>query len=64
MKFWKEHLGLRAALMTVFFLVGMALLFAGWAMTGKLVGLGIMIVGLVLLLCALQLYNKVYEDPK
>ena len=64
MRYWKEHMGLRALLMTIFFVVGMVLLIAGWKMTGKLIGLGIMLVGLILLLTALLLYNKLYEDPK
>ena len=64
MRYWKEHMGLRAVLMTVFFVLGMALLIGGWMMTGQLKGLGIMIVGLVLLLLALQLYNRPFEDEK
>lgn len=36
----------------------------GWKMTGKMTGLGIMILGLVLLLSALMIYNKPFEDPK
>ena len=57
-------MGLRAVLMAVFFLVGMCLLIVGWKMTGQLKGLGTMIVGLILLLTALMLYNKPFEDPK
>ena len=64
MRYWKEHMGLRALLMTVFFVVGMILLVVGWKMTGKLAGLGLMIVGLILVLAALMLYNKVYQDEK
>ena len=64
MKYWKEHMGLRAILMTVFFVVGFILLIGGWKMTGQLAGLGIMIVGVILLLTALMLYNKPFEDPK
>lgn len=55
---------LRAALMLIFFLVGMGLVIFGWSMTGKMSGLIIMIVGLILLLTALLLYNKPFEDPK
>ena len=36
----------------------------GWKLTGKITGLGIMILGLVLLLSALMIYNKAFEDPK
>ena len=64
MKFWKEHMGLRTFLILAFFVVGMALLIVGWKMTGQLAGLGLMILGLVLLLAALMLYNKPFEEPK
>ncbi len=33
-------------------------------MTGKMTGLILMIVGVILLLTALLLYNKPFEDPK
>ena len=33
-------------------------------MTGQLAGLGLMIVGLILLLSALMIYNKPFEDTK
>lgn len=62
MNFWKEHVSLRLAIITVFFVLGLVLVIAGWKMTGKLVGLGIMLVGLVLLLAALMIYNKPYGD--
>lgn len=64
MKYWKEHAGLRSALMALFAILGLILVVAGWKMTGKLAGLGIMIVGVVLLLTTLLLYNKPFEDPK
>ena len=64
MRYWKEHMGLRTVLMTVFFVVGMILLVGGWKMTGLLSGLGIECLGVVLLLAALMLYNKPFEDPK
>ena len=62
MKFWKEHGSLRLAIIAAFFVVGLALVTAGWKMTGKLAGLGIMLIGLVLLLSALMIYNKPYGD--
>ena len=61
MNFWKNHLGLRAVLIVVFFVLGMTLTLVGWKMTGKLEGLGLMLVGIVLLLVALFLYNAAYK---
>ena len=63
MEFWKEHVQLRVALIALFFVVGLILVFAGWKMTGELVGLGIMVVGVILLLAALLIYNKPFEIP-
>ena len=62
MKFWKEHMGLRLTLITAFFVVGLILVIAGWKMTGQMSGLGLMILGTVLLLAALMIYNKPFED--
>lgn len=64
MKFWKEHAGLRLIIITVFFVVGLCLIIGGWKLTGKLSGLGLMLLGLVLLLAALMIYNKPFEDTK
>ena len=61
MEFWKEHVKARAVLIALFFIVGLILVFAGWRMTGKLAGLGIMILGVILLLAALLIYNKPFE---
>ena len=61
MNFWKEHMTLRAVLIVLFFVVGMALTIAGWKMTGKLAGLGLMLVGIILLLTALFVYNAPYN---
>lgn len=61
MKFWKEHVGLRAVLIAAFFVLGMALTVMGWKMTGQLKGLGIMLLGIVCLLTALFVYNKPYS---
>ena len=61
MEFWKNHVALRMILMTVFFVAGMTLIVAGWKMTGQLVGLGIMIIGVILLVTTLMLYNKPFE---
>ena len=64
MNFWKEHTSLRAALIAHFFVVGLTLVVVGWTMTGKLAGLGLMLLGIILLLTALFLYNKPYQDKK
>lgn len=64
MNYWKEHNALRLALMVILFAAGVILTFAGWSMTGKLAGMGLMMLGLALLLAALYLYNKPFQDPK
>ena len=61
MKFLKEHNLLRTALVLGFFVAGMVLTIVGWKMTGELLGLGIMIVGVILLLTALFVYNSQYK---
>ena len=61
MNFWKEHTTLRGILILLFFVVGMILTVAGWKMTGKLEGLGLMLVGIILLLVALFVYNAPYR---
>ena len=61
MNFWKEHTTLRGILIVLFFVIGMVLPIAGWKMTGKLEGLGLMLVGIVLLLTALFVYNAPYK---
>ena len=61
MNFWKNHASLRAVLIVLFFIVGMVLTLVGWKMTGKLEGLGLMLVGIVLLLTALFVYNAPYS---
>ena len=62
MEFWKNHLALRIVLMAVLFVAAMALVIAGWKMTGELAGLGIMVVGVFLLLVVLAIYNEPYRD--
>ena len=59
--FWKNHEKLRAFFITLFFILGLVLTFAGWRMTGKLEGLGIMCVGMVFLLSAVFIYNAPYS---
>ena len=64
MEFWKNHVTLRITVITVLFIIGLALVISGWKMTGELVGLGIMIVGVIFLLTALLVYNKPFEERK
>ena len=61
MNFWKNHAALRGFLIALFFVLGLALTIVGWKMTGKLEGLGLMLVGVVLLLTALFVYNAPYS---
>ena len=58
--FWKNHSKLRTILIVLFFVIGMVLTVVGWKMTGKLEGLGLMLVGMVSLLTALFVYNAPY----
>ena len=60
MKFWKKHLALRGILMLLFFVIGLFLVLTGWSMTGQLAGLGWMLLGIVLMLTTLFLYNQAY----
>ena len=60
--FWKTHPALRITLMIVLFVLSIALVVAGWKMTGQLAGLGIMLVGVALLLAVLAIYNATYQD--
>ena len=64
MNFWKEHTSLRAALILLSSVLGLILVVVGWTMTGKLAGLGLMLVGIILLLTALFVYNRPYQDKK
>ena len=61
MNFWKNHATLRAVLILVFFVLGMVLTVTGWKMTGELLGLGLMLIGMVVLLTALFVYNALYK---
>ena len=61
MNFWKNHLILRVVLIALFFVAGLVLTLVGWNMTGQLVGLGIMLVGMVFLLTAIFVYNALYK---
>ena len=61
MNFWKNHTALRFTLIVLFFVAGLVLTIVGWKMTGKLEGLGLMLVGIICLLTALFVYNKPYS---
>ena len=60
--FWKNNPALRIVLMIVLFVLSIALVVAGWIMTGQLAGLGIMLLGVALLLAVLAIYNATYQD--
>ena len=60
--FWKNNPALRIVLMIVLFVLSIALVVAGWKMTGQLAGLGIMLVGVALLLAVPAIYNATYQD--
>ena len=59
--FLKNHGALRGLLIALFFVVGLTLTIVGWTMTGELAGLGLMLVGIVLLLTALFVYNAPFS---
>ena len=61
MKFWKEHMKLRAVIIVAMLVLGLVLTLVGWSMTGKLAGLGLMLIGIILLLTALFVYNAAYK---
>lgn len=61
MDFLKNHDKLRSVLIALFFILGIVLTIVGWKMTGKLLGLGIMVVGIIFLLTSLLVYNSGYK---
>ena len=62
MNFWKKHVTLRVLLMILFIVIGLVLTIVGWKMTGQLLGLGLMLLGIVFLLTALFVYNARYKN--
>ncbi len=64
MNFWKEHTNLRIILMVLFFFAGLALVLIGWSMTGEMLGLIWMLVGIILMLTTLLLYNQRFKNGK
>lgn len=63
MEFWKEHAKLRMVFIAILFVAGVVAVIGGWRLTGRLSGLGIMIVGVGLLVAALWIYNIPFERP-
>ncbi|MCI5825512.1 MAG: hypothetical protein MR006_02470 [Arcanobacterium sp.] len=60
----KNHTPMRMALIAIFFVVGLALVIGGWALSGVMAGLLIQLLGTVLLLTALFVYNAAYKEPR
>ena len=58
---WKKLATLRVILISLFFVAGIVLTIVGWKMTGELLGLGIMCIGIIFLLTALFVYNAPYK---
>ena len=64
MEFMKENPKIRVILIVVSFLLALFFVITGWKMTGQMIGLIKMLVGVAFLLVALKAYNIAYEDPK
>lgn len=64
MDYFKKHPGVRMIIILASFVVALFLVISGWKMTGEMSGLITMIAGVALLLVALAVYNKPFEDPK
>lgn len=64
MQFWKEHEKLRMVVIAALFVLSFVLIISGWKMTGQLTGLGLMVVGVILLIVALAVYNSPFTEPK
>ena len=52
---------LRSIIIALLFVLGIVLVYFGWTMTGKMSGLLIMLLGIVLFLAAILVYNKPYK---
>ena len=64
MNFMKENPKIRVILIAVNFLLALFFVITGWKMTGQMIGLIKMLVGVVFLLISLKVYNIAFEDPK
>ena len=51
---------LRIFLILLFFIVGLALVFWGWLLTGQITGLLLMVLGVLALILSLFVYNFAY----
>ena len=64
MEFGKKHTKCRIILMAALFIAGISLSVFRWGMTGKITGLGIMLIGIICLLMALWIYNCPFAEKK
>jgi uncharacterized membrane protein len=64
MEYFKKKPKTRICLILLFFIEALVLVISGWQKTGQMAGLLEMIAGVILLLIALAIYNKPYEEPK
>ena len=64
MEFFKNNPGIRMILIAASFVIAVFLVITGWKMTGQMMGLIKMMVGVAFLLVALKVYNVTFEDPK
>ena len=52
---------LRSIIIALLFVLGIIFVYIGWSITGKITGLLIMLLGVVLFLSAIFVYNKPYK---
>ena len=64
MELMKQNPKVRVLLIIVNFLLALFFVITGWKMTGEMVGLIKMMVGVAFLLVALKVYNVTFEDHK
>ena len=64
MNFMKVNPKIRVILIAVSFLLALFFVITGWKMTGEMIGLIKMLIGVAFLLVSLKVYNITFEDPK
>ena len=64
MEFMKENPKIRVLLIIVNFLLALFFVITGWKMTGQMIGLIKMMIGVAFLLVSLKVYNITFEEPK